>query len=109
MSVQRDAPAGKRRLRRKIAQYHVSAGRSKRLPVSHRDFDGSGREIRTSLRSPRAREGVDCKEGDSSPTLPVFFGAFFYHKKKATSSAKLHLGTIKKLALLEKQPSIFGK
>ena len=69
----------------------------------------SGREIRTSLRSPRAREGVGYKEGNAFPALLVFFGAFFYHKKKATSSVKLHFCIIKKLVLLEKQPSIFGK
>ena len=57
----------------------------------------------------RTREGVDCKEGKAFPALPVFFGAFFYRKKKATSSVKLHLGIIKKLVLLEKQPSIFGR
>ena len=79
----------------RFSQYHPSAGRSKRLPVSHRDFDGSGREIRTSLRSPRAREGGGYKEGNAFPALLVFFGAFFYHKKKATTSVKLHPGIIK--------------
>ena len=85
----------------RFSQYHPSAGRSKRLHFNRRDFDVSGREIRTSLRSPRAREGVGYKEGNAFPALLVFFGAFFYHKKKATTSVKLHLGIIKKLVYLK--------